>query len=187
MSKTARQICIENADIPASEGQAMLRGRFVEVADAIRIYKAKDMIRPTADATRSAALSIGIILNLVKFICKSETTEDQDKAKKILKLNLIKVAETVAHNIELTESVVMSSMVYSMILPMFYNKESVENPKMKEHLQSFEFESELVAAVYRSMCNAKDTLMALKFLFNIGWAFDIDLDEELIQLTKEEE
>lgn len=186
MNKTARQICIENAEIPATEGLHILHNRFVEVADAIRIYKAKDMIRPTADATKSAAMSIGIILSLVKFICKSEAVEDQDKAKKILKLNLIEVAETVVHNLELTESIVIPSNIYSLVAPIFYSKEGIENPKMKEHLQSFEFESELTASVYRSMSDAGHTLMAIKFLFVIGWTFDIDLDEELIKMTSNE-
>lgn len=123
---------------------------------------------------------------MVKFIYKSEAIEDQNKGKKILKLNLIKVTETVFHNLELTESIVIPSNIYSLVAPIFYSKEGVENSRMKEHLQSFEFESELAASVYRSMSDARHTLMAIKFLFVIGWTFDIDLDEELIQLTKKE-
>lgn len=181
---TAREICIEYAKAPEMEGSAVLHNRFVEMADAIRIYKAKDQIRPTADATRSAAKSIEVVVDLVKFINSDEPDERVDKAKRILKINLIKITEIVVHNLELTESIALPSTLYTLVQPMFYNKEGVESPKMKEHIQSFDFESELAASVYRSMYDARSTLMAIKFLFVIGWIYDIDLDEELINITK---
>lgn len=188
MSKTARQICIENADIPATEGLHILHNRFVEMADAIRIYKAKDMIRPTADATRHAAKKVELALNVVKFLERDKIKDEHHaEALRDLKIFLIEIAETVVHNLELTESIVIPSNIYSLVAPIFYNKEGIKNPKMKEHLQSFEFESELTASVYRSMSDARHTLMAIKFLFVVGWTYNIDLDEELIQLTKEAE
>lgn len=184
---TAREICIEYAKAPELEGSAVLHNRFVEMADAIRIHKAKDQIRPTTDATRAAAKSISIIVDLIEFIDSNKDTEDAEKTKMVLKLNLIKITETVVHNLELTESIMLPSAMYSLVNPVFYNKEIMRGPRLMDFLKSFECESTLASDIYRSMDNNRSTLMALRGLFTIGWAFDIDLDEELIQLTKEKE
>ena len=58
------------------------------------------------------------------------------------------------------------------------------DPKTSEYIKSFDFEARLAANVYRSMEDAKYTLWAMKDLFLIGWILGIDLDEEIIQLTK---
>lgn len=169
------------------EGSAILRNRFVEMADAIRIHKAKNQIRPTADATRAAAKSISIIVDLIGFIDSNKHTRDAERAKMVLKLNLIKITETVVHNLELTELIAMPSTLYSLVNPIFYNKEIMRGPRLMDFLKSFECESKLASDIYRSMDDNRSTLMALRGLFTIGWAHDIDLDEEIIQLTKEEE
>jgi hypothetical protein len=184
---TAREICIEQAKAPEMEGSAVLHNRFVEMADAIRIHKAKDQIRPTAEATRAAAKSISIIVDLIEFIDSNKDTEDAKKAKMVLRLNLIKITETVVHNLELTEAIMMPSTLYSLINPIFYNKEIIRGPRLIDFLKSFECESKLASDIYRSMDDNRSTLMALRGLFTIGWVYDIDLDEELIQLTKEKE
>lgn len=184
---TAREICIEYAKTTEMEGSAVLHNRFVEMADAIRIHKAKDQIRPTADATRAAAKSVSIIVDLIEFIDSNKYTEDAERARMVMKLNLIKITETVVHNLELTESIMLPSTMYSLVNPIFYNKEVMKGPRLMDFLKSFECESKLASDIYRSMDNNRSTLMALRGLFTIGWAFDIDLDEELIQLTKEDE
>ena len=183
---TARQICTEYSKSPAMEGMAILHNRFVEMADAIRIYKAKDQIRPTEDATRAAAKSVSIITDLIKFIDSNKETDDGKRAKTLLKLNLIKITETVVHNLELTEAIMLPSTMYSLINPIFYNEEIMRGPRLIDFLKSFECESKLASDIYRSMDDNRSTLMALKELFTIGWVYDIDLDEELIQLTKEQ-
>ena len=182
---TAREICIEYAKAPKMEGSAILHNRFVEMADAIRIHKAKDQIRPTADATRAAAKSVSIIVDLIQFIDSNRETEHAQRARMVMKLNLIKIIETVVHNLELTESIMLQSTIYSLVNPIFYNKEIMRGPRLMDFLKSFECESKLASDIYRSMDDNRSTLMALKELFTIGWAFDIDLDEDLIQLTKE--
>ena len=55
MSKTARQICIENGKESEEVGLAPLRKRYVEMLNALRIYNAKLQVRPDENKTRLAA------------------------------------------------------------------------------------------------------------------------------------
>lgn len=187
MSKTARQICIKNGKESEEVGLAPLRKRYVEMLDALRIYNAKLQVRPDENKTRLAAQRVSTLVGFLKYGNYKKGEVAAEKAGNHIYDYLMMIAETVIQNAEITEIVESPTYTYEFILPAFYHKGFVTDPKTSEYIKSFDFEARLAANVYRSMEDAKYTLWAMKDLFLIGWILDIDLDEEIIQLTKEKE
>lgn len=186
MSKTARQICIENGKESEEVGLVSLRKRYVEMLNALRIYNAKLQVRPDENKTRLAAHRVSTLVAFLKYGNYKEGQVATEKAGNHIYDYLMMIAGTVVQNAEITEIVESPTYTYEFILPAFYHKSFVEDPKTVEYIKSFDFEAKLAANVYRSMEDSKYTLWALKDLFLIGWILGIGLDEELIQLTKEE-
>lgn len=181
---TAREICIENSKESEEIGLAPLRKRYVEMLDTLRIYNAKLQVRPDENKTRLAAQRVSTLIGFLKYGNHKGGQVAAEKAGNHIYDYLMMIAETVVQNAEITEIVERPTYTYDFILPAFYNASFVEDPKTVEYIKSFDFEARLAANVYRSMENAKYTLRAMKDLFLIGWILGIDLDEEIIQLTK---
>lgn len=184
MSKTAREICIEYAKDSKEEGLKLLRKRYVDMITALRLYNTKREIRPSQEETRLAAHRVDTLIGFLKYGNHKEGQVAAEKAGNHIYDYLMIIAETVVQNAEITEIVESPTYTYEFILPAFYNKGFVTDPKTSEYIKSFDFEARLAANVYRSMEDSKYTLWALKDLFLIGWILGIDIDEELIQLTK---
>ena len=187
MNKTAREICIENGKESEEVGLTSLRKRYVEMLDALRIYNAKLQGRPDENKTRLAAYRVSTLISFLKYGNHKEGEVAAEGAGNHIYDYLMMIAETVIQNAEITEIVESPTYTYEFILPAFYHKGIVTDPKTSEYIKSFDFEARLAANVYRSMEDAKYTLWAMKDLFLIGWILGIDLDEEIIQLTKVEE
>ena len=186
MSKTAREICIEYAKDSKEEDLKLLRKRYVDMITALRLYNAKRQIRPSQEETRLAAHRVDTLIGFLKYGNHKEGQVAAEGAGNHIYDYLMMIAETVIQNTEITEIVESPTYTYEFILPAFYHKGFVTDPKTSEYIKSFDFEARLAANVYRSMEDAKYTLWAMKDLFLIGWILGIDLDEEIIQLTKKE-
>ena len=184
---TAREICIENGKESEEVGLAPLRKRYVEMLNALRIYNAKLQVRPDENKTRLAAYRVSTLVGFLKYGNYKEGEVAAEGAGNHIYHYLMMIAETVIQNAEITENTEAPTYTYEFILPAFYHKSFVTDPKTSEYIKSFDFEARLAANVYRSMEDTKYTLWAMKDLFLIGWILGIDLDEEIIQLTKEAE
>ena len=184
---TAREICIEYAKASKEEGLKLLRKRYVDMITTLRLYNAKRQIRPSQEETRLAAHRVDTLIGFLKYGNYKEGEVAAEGAGNYIYDYLMMIAETVIQNAEITENTEASTYTYEFILPAFYHKGFVTDPKTSEYIKSFDFEARLAANVYRSMEDAKYTLWAMKDLFLIGWILGIDLDEEIIQLTKEKE
>lgn len=187
MNKTAREICIENDKESIEAVLAPLCKRYAEMLDALRIHNAKLQVRPDENKTRLAAQRVSTLIGFLKYGNYKEGEVAAEKAGNHIYDYLMMIAETVIQNAEITEIVESPKYTYDFILPAFYHKDIVTDPKTSERIKSFDFEARLAANVFRSMENARYTLWAMKDLFLIGWILGIDLDEEIIQLTKKEE
>lgn len=181
---TAREICIESGKESEEVGLAQLRKRYVEMLNALRIHNTKLQAKPDENKTRLAAHRVDALIGFLKYGNYKEGEVAAEGAGNHIYDYLMMIAETVVQNAEITEIVESPTHTYEFILPAFYHKSFVTDPKTSEYIKSFDFEARLAANVYRSMEDAKYTLWAMKDLFLIGWILGIDLDEEIIQLTK---
>lgn len=184
MSKTAKQICIGYDRELKKDGLKLLRERYVEMITALRVDNDEKQPKQNEAETRLAAHRVSTLVSFLKYGNYTKGEVKTEGSGNHIYDYLLMIAETVIRNAELTETVKGSTYTYGFVPPIFYNATFVEDPKTLEYIKSFRFEAELSANVYRSMEDAKFTILALKDLFLIGWILGIDIDEEIIKITK---
>ena len=184
MSKTAKQICIECAKEPKEVGLKLLRERYVEMLTALPTHNDEQQLQQKEVETRTAAHRVSTLVSFLKYGNYTKGEVKAEGSGNHIYDYLLMIAKTVIQNDKLTKTIEEPTYAYEFVLPIFYNTSFVEDPKTLEYIKSFRFEAELSANVYRSMEDAKFTLWALKDLFLIGWILGIDLDEEIIKITK---
>ena len=184
MSKTAKQICIECAKEPKGDGLKLLQERYVEMLTTLQVHNYEQQLKQNEVETRVAAHRVSVLISFLKHGNYTKGEVKTEGSGNHIYDYLLMIAETVTRNAVLTETIKGSTYTYGFIPPIFYNATFVEDPKTLEYIKFFKFEAKLSANVYRSMEDAKFTISALRDLFLIGWILGIDIDEEIIKITK---